>query len=45
MTGIQSSGNLNEETIEQMSLPRCGNQDMTRGKDRRKRFGLKIKFL
>lgn len=45
MTGIPSSSQLNAETIKQMSLPRCGNQDMTRGKERRKRFGNKQKKI
>jgi hypothetical protein len=41
MIGVPTTGNLNQETMEQMMQPRCGNNDVSRNvRDRRKRFGL-----
>lgn len=39
MTGLEQTGILDDQTFEQMSQPRCGNSDVSGGRERRKRFG------
>jgi hypothetical protein len=42
MTGVMESGRIDENTLGQMRQQRCGNEDISRmgEKRRRKRFGL-----
>lgn len=39
MAGIKSTGHLDEITIKEMMQPRCGNNDLSRSRNRYKRFG------
>jgi hypothetical protein len=39
MAGLPNTGELDEPTLEEMQQPRCGNDDLSRAAQRRKRFG------
>jgi hypothetical protein len=39
MIGMEQTGELDEQTFEEMEQPRCGNSDVSGGRERRKRFG------
>lgn len=39
MVGLEQTGELDDQTFDQMQQPRCGNSDVSAGRERRKRFG------
>ncbi|KAI6176887.1 Macrophage metalloelastase [Aphelenchoides bicaudatus] len=38
MVGLEQTGELDDQTFDQMQQPRCGNSDVSAGRERRKRF-------